>query len=510
MFMKRYLREKMYIALALLLAVLVGYLTADDYGISWDEPGFYAYGETAISSYKNFPHPNEMWDTYDNHKYYGPASFMLAIGVARLCMIVNPGWSITVAYHFAYYLSFVVSALVLYLLLKRWVSQESAFGTTLIFITQPLLLGHAFINPKDTPFMALFLTSIFVGIRMFDDLPQIKWHKVILAGIVLGLTTSTRVIAPLAGALILLYGLLKSPRSTLKVIPLYVFITLIIAYLTWPFLWKSPVENFVASLTTMINFPTYYKFALFKGSIYYSSQLPLRYIPSFLVLQFTEPVLMLTAIGLVITFFDTINKKRWEPAFLFLGWFLLPTTWLIISRSNLYDNARQLMFLWPPLFFMVGIALEKILGIIKTYFWRIIIILVLVAPGLYASIKLHPYQYIYYNSLVGGVNGAARQYELDYWATSFKEAAEYLNQNAPKDSRIYIFGPELPFKLYARPDIKVVYDWSNMSNENYNFYFLCLTRNNEDLRRGVCRDGDFVFAVERDNGYLSYIKKHIP
>ena len=136
--------------------------------------------------------------------------------------------------------------------------------------------------------------------------------------------------------------------------------------------------------------------------------------------------------------------------------------------------------------------------------------LILFAPGLFASIKLHPYQYIYYNSLVGGVNGAARQYELDYWGTSFKEAAEYLNRNAPKDSQIYIFGPETTFTIYARPDIKVVQDWSNWSEENNSFYFLCLTRNNEDLRRGACRDGDLVFSVERDNGYLSYIKKYTP
>jgi hypothetical protein len=342
-------------------------------------------------------------------------------------------------------------------------------------------------------------------------LPQIRWHKVILAGIALGLTTSIRVIAPLAGVLVLLYGLIKTPRLALKVTPLYVIITVIVVYLTWPFLWKSPVENFIASLGVMLNFPSPYKFTLFKGSTYYISQLPLSYIPTFLVLQFTEPVLILVAIGSVITFFDIILKKRWEPAFLFLGWFLLPTAWLVISRSRLYDNARQLMFLWPPLFFMVGIALEKILGIFKTYLWKIVIILVLVAPGLYATIKLHPYQYIYYNSLVGGVNGAARQYELDYWGTSFKEAAEYINQNAPKDSQIRVIGPEGLFRLYVRPDIIVTEDMSNLTKENNDFYYcLCLTRNNEDLRRGVCRDGELVFAVERDNRYLSYIKKHTP
>ena len=509
--MKRYLREELYIVLALFVAALVGYLVADDYGVSWDEPDIYNYGSYAIDAYNSFLHPNDMADFPSNLNFYGPSYFMLATTTARFFIVLNPNWSIITAHHFVYYLTFIVSALLLYLMLKRWVSKKSAFGAALIFTTQPLLLGHAFINPKDTPFMSFFLISIFMGVRMFDDSPQFKWRKIIYAGIALGLTTSIRIIAPLAGVLVLLYGLIKAPRLALKVTPLYVIITIIVMYLTWPYLWKSPIKNFFASLITMSNFPSPGKITLFKGSLYHINQIPLRYIPSFIVLQLTEPVLILVAIGLTITFIDFINKKRWEPAFLFIGWFLIPTVWLVISRSTVYDNARQLMFLWPPLFFMVGIALEKILEIFKTYLWKIVIIMVLVAPGLYATIKLHPYQYIYYNSLVGGVNGAARQYELDYWGTSFKEAAEYINQNAPKDSQIRVIGPEGLFKLYARPDIIVTEDMSNLTRENDDFYYcLCLTRNNEDLRRGVCRDGELVFAVERDNRYLSYIKKHMP
>ena len=46
------------------------------------------------------------------------------------------------------------------------------------------------------------------------------------------------------------------------------------------------------------------------------------------------------------------------------------------------------------------------------------------------DVHLHPYQYIYYNSFVGGVHGAFHNYELDYWGTSYYEAAEYVNQVA--------------------------------------------------------------------------------
>jgi hypothetical protein len=40
--------------------------------------------------------------------------------------------------------------------------------------------------------------------------------------------------------------------------------------------------------------------------------------------------------------------------------------------------------------------------------------------------RLHPYEYIYYNRLVGGVTQAYRDYETDYWGTAFSEAGKWL------------------------------------------------------------------------------------
>ncbi len=58
-------------------------------------------------------------------------------------------------------------------------------------------------------------------------------------------------------------------------------------------------------------------------------------------------------------------------------------------------------------------------------------VLIAMAPGLIGIISLHPYEYIYYNEIVGGVDGAAGHYYADYWCTSFREAMKYVNQVAP-------------------------------------------------------------------------------
>src|SRR5687767_6568380 len=37
-------------------------------------------------------------------------------------------------------------------------------------MTQPVLWGHAFINPKDIPLLSLLLLSVYLGLRMHDSL----------------------------------------------------------------------------------------------------------------------------------------------------------------------------------------------------------------------------------------------------------------------------------------------------------------------------------------------------
>jgi hypothetical protein len=41
-------------------------------------------------------------------------------------------------------------------------------------------------------------------------------------------------------------------------------------------------------------------------------------------------------------------------------------------------------------------------------------------------VQLHPYQYLYFNRMSGGLQAAATQYETDYYAHSFKELGERL------------------------------------------------------------------------------------
>jgi hypothetical protein len=51
-------------------------------------------------------------------------------------------------------------------------------------------------------------------------------------------------------------------------------------------------------------------------------------------------------------------------------------------------------------------------------------------------VSLHPYQYVYFNQMTGGLQAAYLHDETDYWGLSHKEAADWLNANVD-DSRVY-------------------------------------------------------------------------
>ena len=83
--------------------------------------------------------------------------------------------------HFVYFVTFLIGVWALYHLAARWMSQNAAFGAALLFLTQPVFWGHAFINPKDIssplPFSAQRLSWDENARIRFLDLALIPFSK---------------------------------------------------------------------------------------------------------------------------------------------------------------------------------------------------------------------------------------------------------------------------------------------------------------------------------------------
>lgn len=610
------MKQNLPLTILLTLSLLIGVLTLTQYGESWDELNLYKYAERSLEAYITWPQHGIIPVTGDRFENYGPVFVMFTAVVTNSFTRIFPEAQAVDVQHFVYFLTFLIGVWAFYELAARWMSHASAFGATLLYLTQPLFWGHAFINPKDIPLLSLFTLSVYLGMRMHDSLfgrgvdsalgsvsiawsglPQrtrrlligaaIFWlasiallfgatplirqwldsavraaaggepsllariasniHKVppevyiekffvlflqartvyflgasavliwlygrylpaalrvlgiiLPAGIVLGLTVSVRIFGPLAGVLVACYILWKSGRRAWLTITIYALIAIMAMYFTWPYLWPDPIGRFFETVRIMARHP-WPGTVLFNGVTYHANGLPASYMPLLLAIQLTEPVWVLFAIGLMVAIYGSVQRRKESQELLALTliWFFLPLVTFMIVRPTMYDNFRQSLFILPSVFFMTGLAFEQIR---KPILQRVLIALI-VLPGLIASVRLHPYEYIYYNQFVGGVKDAAHKFELDYWGTSYREAAQELNHIAPSNANVWVDGPAHILETYARPDFHL---YSAYEAERADHYDAVVTLARYNQEKTSFPDASIVYTVARDGAVLTVIKK---
>jgi hypothetical protein len=533
--------EKYLLAFWFVTNLIVGLFIVGDFGVSYDEPEYYVYAQNTVDAYKSIfalayspafgPHdlPN-----------YGPAFIIFPELVIRILKSIFPNLLPANVWHFSYFVLFQLGGWCLYALARRWFEPWSAWGILLLYTSQPLLWGHAFINPKDIPFMVFFLFTLWSGFHLADSVgaenidvslrsrkaqnrksqrlkfslprftlkesfPFLRSPELILAGALLGMTMSIRLLGPLPGLIVIFYLAFTLRQKSIPVIAAYLICATIAMFITWPYLWPSPIDHWMDSLVLMVNFPWPGR-VLFNGQFYDAEKLPIAYLPTLINIQLTESLIIFIYLGLALLIFFVLRKHIKLDFFLVvLMGALLPLISLILSRATMYDNFRQILFIFPALILLSGLALDLIFSSLKPVALRFALLILLAFPGIHAIVRLHPYEYVYYNSFASGPRGAFRRFELDYWATSYHEAALWLNKNAPAKAKIGGDGPTYLVDMYLRPDLQL--QEKNHPNEQYD-YFISTSRYNEDLTSYP--DAKVIYSVGRDGAVLAVIKQLSP
>jgi hypothetical protein len=588
--------DHLFVVFALFFLVL-GLVIVKDYGVGWDGIFQYRLGE---ANYKIYQHPfapkSETSYGPFSHEYHGPFYQTFAYTIKEITVKVFGEGHNYEAFSFAYYLAFLLGVVCLYLICKRTMGAWWVLAATALYATQPLLFGHAFINPKDTPFLGLMLASVYTGMRMVDQYrapvpqslrlqpwlgqrwsecpparrkrltifglvwlvlvllvillhggiqqatdslvaallnspPGSFWHELaqkvapnladiplrdyqaraaalvfrvirwlfgvslvallwvsaskpaggrnslrfiqqvlrrlsnepifhlLLAGFTLGLTGATRAMAILAaGGLVAYYFFIRLRWKSLPPLAGYFFTAALTTYAAWPYLWPAPFQRFYNALNTLSSFP-WSGTILYRGGYYTPDTLPGDYLPRLMSLQFTEPLV------------------------------------------------RHFLFITPPLFVFAGLAMEKISRLLKRKWLKATLVVLALLPGVFQGFELHPYQYIYFNSFTGGVSGAFRNYELDYWATSLRESFDYINQNAPSGARVVVWGPENTSRLYAREDLDLIFpdDLPNDVDFSRYDYGVLSSRSNRDLLN--VPNAPELFRVQREGATLMVVRR---
>jgi hypothetical protein len=323
--------------------------------------------------------------------------------------------------------------------------------------------------------------ALALSAAVFLRLPS-HYRWLIIAGATVGLTAAMRVLGPAAGVLISIYAIVQYKQKAIKFLAVYAGIAVIFMYLFWPYLWLDPVNRFIDVVRVMSNFP-WGGTVRFNGFDYLPPQLPWYYLTKMMAIQFTLPVTILTLLGLVSAGIYSIKHKGlWLERAIILAWILVPVILVGVMKPILYDNFRQFLFITPPLFVFSAIAFEKLLNSIGVKWVGLAICSLLIVPGLISGLWLHPYEYVYYNALVGWTGNIERTYENDYYGTSMCEAARYLSGIAKDGAQVAFTdeGLSLMFKDCEANKFQILVERAEKSKISPD-YSVVLTRYDDDL-----------------------------
>jgi hypothetical protein len=433
-----------FLLITLVIVVLITIFTqADQYSITVDEFWQDAYGRSVLSWYMTLGKDNSFLGLGLHMPQHG-AIFEVLVALAQR-IFGNPWHTRAIVNGLAGLLGIIGIALCGLEICGPWGAFLAALGLWLY----PRFTGAMFNNSKDVPFTTLTIFvfwSLLLLIRKWE-IPKKYLMNSILVGFLLGVAIAIRVNAifwyPLLG--LLFFGYWYSKHKLYKGKPIKEFlrkpllsallicsVSLVTTILLWPYVALNPIFNFADSIIVMGKY-TWDGPTLFAGKIYYAHDLPRIYTLIWLIIGSPLQVIICAIIACCFVCVRIIKGKGIPTKITLLGLaFLLPLSTILLLHPVLYDTLRQFLFLVP------FIILMSVYGFLQLYYLfsfkkqivtRIVLVLVmLLSQGQVFTdmIILHPYEYIYFSPLVGGIQRARGQYDLDYWGECIKPASTWL------------------------------------------------------------------------------------
>jgi hypothetical protein len=511
------------IATAALIAALVvmACFTFRDYAISNDEGVQHHYGELIIAYYRSSFEVRDLF-SFENLYLYGGLFDIIAVALAH----VIPAD--------AYELRHILCAMI-------GISGIAAAAATARLIAGPragliaaaaLALcgawyGGMFNHTKDIPFAAAMMGATLFLVRIKRELPKPRAVDVALFGLLAGAALGVRSL----GLLLFVYlglaigiclpwrergtRLLFAATSALKTLP-----ALALAYLimivAWPWAALSPF-NPIRGLFAFSEFH-YEIHTFFAGRIYEMADVPRTYVPGYLLIR--VPLIMLAGAALAMISFlrqphEWDLRRRRKDLVLMSLTVLFPLACQVLFRGPAFTGMRHFLFVLPPLATLAGSGFSELIDALENRSRQLAAgaAALVCASFLWEGailVRLHPYENLSYNALVGGLPGAFRRYDMDYWFNSMPEAIRmleaYVRDKVPVESigppKIYsvaVCGRRPAFDHTARhPQLR----WDFRSEWDESEFFIAPTQMNCD--RDL--DGEVIGTVQRLGVPIAYVK----
>ena len=257
----------------------------------------------------------------------------------------------------------------------------------------------------------------------------------------------------------------------------------ILAYAVMALIWPWSVVNPLNPLAAIEIFSHFFEKPwreLFDGMLIEPPDMPRSYVPMLLGLKLPEIFLLLGGAGLLgafaAAFRPGISPRLRAMTFAVALAAILPIAATVIARPAMYNGIRHFVFVLPPLAVAGGLAGAWIANWMASCSFRfrrpvLAVLAVIFAAGValpaIGMARLHPYEYVSFNHVAGGVRGAQSRFMLDYWGLAFKQAAQQLRATlaargetppAGRKWKIAVCGPHPPAQIALGDQFEPTWD----------------------------------------------------
>ncbi len=451
---KKNKQELTIVLLLYAIFLLISVIVYDDFGISVDEWELRILGFSnlkyviSLFSLSKANELNSIMPIPELSDYLGThgAIFALPMSFIEYIFNIKDSQSYYLLRHYINHIVFLLGSFYFYLLVKeRFNNWSYGILAALFLFLSPRIFAESFYNHKDIIFLSFFIINLYYGIKF------LKKNSLLNASF-FALTTALSIDIRIMGIIIIpciiVPIIIKNQNKIKKVISsltLYFLLLFLFTVLFWPYLWDSPLINFLKVFQKLSSFP-HSGYNFYMGEYILASYSPWHYIPVWMMITTPPLYIVLFLFGIVNFAFNAFKYKSskdiWNDDFfiediIYLILLFMPIFMVIALNSTLYNGWRHLYFIYPCLliFSVRGIHYLR-LSFFSKRKWviEIFTIIFLVQISL-DMIKNHPFQNVYFNFFAG--DEIEKKFEIDYWGLSNKQAFEYILEKE-KDTKINI------------------------------------------------------------------------
>lgn len=329
------------------------------------------------------------------------------------------------------------------LLLGPWGLGPALVGM-LAYGSVPSLFGYAHFATAET---LTITTTLLVAVTFLRGLRRM--HGAILAGIFFGLALNTKFNAVLLPLMLWPWAWWHHRRAMTNNLMAMIFLGPIVWVLTWPWVWSDTIprllthcEHFLGHIQTS----TYFHGVRWGWD---AAPTPWYYPLEMAAVTTPIPTLVLGLLGLYTCLRDGGHQGR---ARLFALLCLIPLGVACLPGTPRYDGVRLFLPAFAGFALAAGVAFARLLELLiqsrpllfnsraRVLAVHALAIIAVTLPGQWGICRIHPYELSWFNSLVGGLRGAARGgHETALWCESLNgPVIDHINRTLPEGVLIHL------------------------------------------------------------------------